>query len=314
VRAAPMWRPLAPVRAARNLAVNVAELIVRDSLRGWARNGRAVGLSVAALALVLLLAGVATLGALAVRDVLQAEARAAAVLHVYVRDGATPAQVASLRARLAGDGRVSAVRYVSKDDALREARQRPDLRYLLSEAGGNPLPASFEVQVRDPGQLQALSLGVASDPAVDPANPTSSEGGAYPALVGFARAAGAAVAVLLVALAMVAAALTAVGLKGGLEARRDEVAVMRLAGASAWVLRGTCVLQGALTGALAALLAAAAIAVLFALARRASALALALALPGVGWGSVLACAVGLVVAGMLLGSAASLPGLREIRR
>ncbi len=295
------------------VARSSVDLVVGDAARNWARNRRTVTPAVGSMCVLLVLGALSVLAAVAVRNVLAASAADASVVRVYLREDATDAQVRSLEGRLRADRRVGSVRYVSPDDALREARQRPGLAQLISQAGGNPFPASLDITVRRLPDAGAVVTGLTGDPAIDPAFPSSYDAGTYQQLQGFITVAGAIALGVLLVLATVAAAVTANAIRAAILARRDDVAIMRLVGASGWMVRGPFVVEGTLTGVVAGVLGAGALVGLFAGAQAASARTFTEVLPGVDWPTALTCAGLLPVTGMLLGSVASLAGLRGLR-
>jgi cell division protein FtsX len=79
------------------------------------------------------------------------------------------------------------------------------------------------------------------------------------------------------------------------------------------MVRGPFVFEGAITGAVAGAVSATALLALFAASRQLSARAFTAVLPGVGWEMAAICGAALVGAGVCLGSAASLVGLRGLR-
>ncbi len=294
------------------IARNAADLVVGDAARSWARNRRTVAPAVGSMCVLLLLAGLGGLAAVAVDDVLRSEASDASVVRVYLRDGASGADVYLLEQRLQADDRVRTVRYVSPEQALREAQQRPGLAQLVTPAGGNPFPASLDVTVRALGDAGPLVARFQDNPAIDPAFPSSYDATGYQQLQSFIAVTGAIALGVLVVLAAVAAAVTANTIRAAILARRDDVTIMRLVGASGWMVRGPFVVEGTLTGTVAGLLGGAAVVGIFAAVQAAGAQAFTDLLPGVTWPVALACAGVLPLAGMALGSAASVAGLRGL--
>jgi cell division transport system permease protein len=292
---------------------NVFELVVRDALRNWARNSRTLTPALGSMILLLLLAGVGALGGLAVRNVLLQEAAQASVLNVYLKDTATSQQAARLGRRLAADNRVVTVSYVSKQQALQDLRSRPGLRSLVSDSSQNPLPASFQVDVRELSDVGGVASAYGSDPAVDPSYPTSYQADVYRGLQTFVEVGGVVVALVLAALALVSAAVTANAIRAGIVARWDDLAIMRLVGAGGWMLRGPFVVEGALTGAVAGLVGGALLLGVFEITQQASSVMLTELLPGVGWSTAILCGVLMLAGGMALGSTASLASLRGVR-
>ena len=296
----------------RTVVANLLDLIVRGGLQGWRRNLASNGPALGSMALLLLLVGlVAALGVAGGR-LLAKEAGQASVLHVYIRDSATPADVSALRSRLADDQRVISITYVSRAQALAQARQRPTLAALARDAGANPFPASLDVRVDKVQDVAAVDSEVRSSRALDPVVPTSYDRGAYGRLVIFlvvAVAAGAGFALLLAA---VAVAVTANSVRAAVVARLDEVRTMRLVGAPRWLVRAPFVIEGALTGTVAGLLAGGGVAGLCALAINAGHGAVAGILPGLDYALLGTVAAAVLGAGALLGAAAGLGGVRRM--
>jgi cell division transport system permease protein len=291
---------------------NVFELVVRDAFRNWARNPRTLTPALGSMILLLLLAGVGAMAGLAVRNVVQQEAAQAAFLNIYLRDSATSEQVATLGDGLRADRRVVSVRYVSKQQALQDVRSRPGLGSLVDDSSQNPLPASFQVDVKNLSDVGGVAASYGSDPSVDPGYPTSYQADVYRGLQTFVEVAGVVVVVVLGALALVSVAVTANAIRAGIVARWDDVTIMRLVGAGGWMLRGPFLVEGALTGAMAGLIGGAMLLGLFEAAERASSVVLTQLLPGVGWPAAIACGALMLVAGTTLGGTASLAGLRGL--
>src|SRR5579871_1288470 len=173
---------------------NLFDIVVRSGFQGWVRNLASTGPALGSMALLLLLVGlVSALGA-AAAQLLAQESAQASVLHVYLRDGAPSSQVAALHHELNRDRRVRGVTYVSAAQALAQAKRRPTLAALARDAGANPFPASFAVQVDKVQDVAAVDSEVRTSRALDPVVPTSYDRGAYGRLVVFLVGVGAAAA------------------------------------------------------------------------------------------------------------------------
>jgi cell division transport system permease protein len=98
--------------------------------------------------------------------------------------------------------------------------------------------------------VAAIDSLVRNDIAVDAADPTSYDRGAYQriqaVLFGFAVAGFAFLALL----GFVAVTVTMNSIRAAIHSRRDEVTIMQLVGAPRWMVRGPFVVEGAITGAL----------------------------------------------------------------
>ncbi len=290
---------------------NATRYLVRGALRNWVRNLGGTAPALGSMTLLLLLSGLVGLTGFAMRNLADTEAHDASLLHVYLRDDATDAQLASLRGRLESDGRVGSVGYTSKADALKRAQHRPGLPDLADATDSNPFPASLDVQVRKVEDVAGVDASVRGDPAVDPAYPTSYDRGAYQRIQEVLFGVAAAGIAFLLLLGFVAVTVTANSIRSAIHARRDEVTIMQLVGAPRWMVRGPFLLEGALTGGAAGLAAGiATLAVSLALIA-AGASSFAQVAPGVTVQVAVVAAAIVFVSGILLGSGSSLFSLRR---
>lgn len=90
-------------------------------------------------------------------------------VNVYLSLDAADADARRIEAALRADSRTAAVRFVPRDEALRELRSSTHLAELLANLEGNPLPHAFTVRVRgdDPKALDAARDTWAKLPGVD---------------------------------------------------------------------------------------------------------------------------------------------------
>jgi cell division transport system permease protein len=234
-------------------------------------------------------------------------------VRVYIADGATQNSIDALQARLKADPRVASVRYISADEALAEARTRPGLDGLAGLSSSNPFPASLDVQARVVTQVAGIADSVKGDPAVDPAYPTSYDPDTYSRLRHIALIAGGVALGIVLMFAAIAYAVVANSMRGIAIARRQEVAVARLLGARAWMLRGPFVVEGLTTGALAGALAAALVGAAYLLATRFESAIYVQVLPGVGATAVQYVLAAVITAGIVLGAATAMLGFRKAR-
>src|SRR5207245_646963 len=284
--------------------------------RGRRRGGRYLRMTrrgSGSRSLLLVMAGVIAMVGLAVYNVAAYEASQASVVRVYLASDATSANVDSLKARLIADPRVASVTYVSTDQALKDAQNRPGLVSLGSLSTTNPFPASLDVTARWVNQVGAIASEVAGDPAVDPTYPNSYDPDMYSRLRHIALVFGGIGAALLLIFAVVAYAVSANSMRGVAAARKEEVTITRLLGARGWMLRGPFVVEGLMTGALAGARAGGLAGAGWLLANRFAAATYAQVLPGVGLTSMRYVVAGLIVAGMLLGALTAPLGFRRSR-
>src|SRR3989475_2349452 len=183
-------------------------------------------------------------------------------LAAYLNDGAKPSETLALRERIERDPAVSRVDYITKEAALKRlvdiAERRPDIDIV--DISGNPLPASFEIKLRSPqdapriGALlrQEIGNGVVDD-VVD--NPSVVD-----KLLTITRVLSVGGIAVLAMMLVVALFVIVNTIRVAVHARRDEIEIMKLVGATDWFVRWPFILEGMLVGTLGA---AASLTVLF---------------------------------------------------
>ena len=236
---------------------------------------------------------------------------------LYLKDGIPEGEASALQDRLAAFPEVQSVVFVSKDRALADFRASlgPDARILdgLSE---NPLPASLVVTPR-PGfttsqGILAVVGRVGDDPAVDDLQYGQDWLSRIEDLLGVLRAGAAALGIVL---SLAAVFIVSNTIRITVMARREELEIMRLVGATEAFIRMPFLLEGAIQGTLGACLA---LAGLFGAHRliQASLDASLLATLGIERLVFLdgIAAAGLLAGGMLLGALGSLASVGKFSR
>jgi cell division transport system permease protein len=174
------------------------------------------------------------------------EVRDKVVIDVYVKDGSTDAQRAALRNRLISMADVKSVRYIPKAQALASMKQRNREAFAL--LGANPLPDSFRVTPRDAGQVNAIAAELNAPPrlpALDEVRNRRQDTDRIVNATGLVKGVTAGLAILFLVASI---ALVANTIRLSIFARRREVEVMRLVGATNWFIRWPFVIEGVLVG------------------------------------------------------------------
>jgi cell division transport system permease protein len=173
------------------------------------------------------------------------EVRSRVVVDVYVKDTATDAQKAELRSRLDGLPNVKSVQYIPKDQALAQMKKRNAQAFAL--LGSNPLPDSFRVTPRDAGGVNAISDALNGNPpaALDEVRNRRRDTDKILSATGLVKGVTAGMALLFL---LASIALVANTIRLSIFARRREVEVMRLVGATNWFIRWPFVIEGMLVG------------------------------------------------------------------
>jgi cell division transport system permease protein len=168
-------------------------------------------------------------------------------VHIFIKDEATTKQVNQLRVKLESDERVKpgGITFISKAKALEIMRKRnPELTENLAS---NPLPASFDVVPMRGEDTEAIAVSVqkARLAAVDQVRYGKE---VSQRILAIARAIQIVFLIAVFVLLAASTILIANTIRLSVHARRREIEVMKLVGASNWYVRGPFMLEGLLTG------------------------------------------------------------------
>ena len=185
------------------------------------------------------------------------EVRNRVVVDVYVKNGATSAERQELSTALRETTNVKSVEFISKEEGLATAKEKNPRAFeegaeLLGE---NPLPDTFRVVPEDPGKVGTI---------VDRLAPRDADGTRVPSLAAIDEvrnkeedtdkilSATSLVKILTAGLAALlvfaSIALIANTIRLSIFARRREVEVMKLVGATNWFIRWPFVIEGVIVG------------------------------------------------------------------
>ena len=168
-------------------------------------------------------------------------------LSVYLAADADQASRRALEKRIRSQPEVVAVRFVDKDEALKALTETQGLADVAAGLDANPLPDAWVVHAREPAQLAALRDAFVKQPGVAEVQLDN----AWLERLAAARALGATLVWLAAALFGVAlVAVSANAIRAQVLARRDEIQVSRLIGASTRYIRRPFLYTGALQGLL----------------------------------------------------------------
>lgn len=232
---------------------------LREAAAAFRRAPVLTGLSAAMIALSLFVIGLFGLAAHNVREAIQnVESRVEVV--AYLLDSAAPAAIQAAQQDIERLPEVSAVRFISREEALAVARREFDeLSTIFGSIETNPLPASLEVSLH-PGQsdasvIRSVANRVEAMPVVEEVQ--FGEDWVDKVFV-LRRVAGIATLTLGIGFAAVAALIIGAAIRMAVFARRDEIVIMRLVGATDAFIRRPFVIEGMVTGLIGAILAVAA--------------------------------------------------------
>lgn len=184
-------------------------------------------------------------------------------INVFISDDATDDEVQAFQEKLESWQNVQSVKFKSKEDALEEYRSMSSSADSTIAAldGENPLPRSYEVVMEDSSQVEDMANRIKEDTDfqamadngdVDESVQYSQEMvGRLFQVTGYIRIACIVLVALLTFIAFIFINNT---IRLSITARRREIAIMRLVGASNGFIRGPFVTEGVLQALLGALL------------------------------------------------------------
>ena len=190
------------------------------------------------------------------------EVRSRVIADVYLQPRSTPAEVDRVRGIIENETpHVARVEYIPKEKAIAAERKagRGEYYELL---GSNPLPDTFRVYPDEPDNISKIRNALAPlapsggrtviDPAIDEVRNREEDTNK---ILSATRVVKITMALLAVLLCVASVLLIANTIRLSLYARRREVEVMKLVGATDWFIRWPFVLEGVLVGALGGILA-----------------------------------------------------------
>ncbi len=232
---------------------------LREALRALKRNAIPSFAAMATVLVTVLVLGVflpvvqATTGA-------ANEVRGKVIADVYLKDGVKQTDIDRVGRLLRGDTMIKDVVFISKAQALRTEKKRNPKAYEL--LGSNPLPDSYRITPVKPDDIGKIKDALAPqapgggttvvDPAIDEVKNREEDTNK---ILSVTRVVKLTMALLLGLLGIASVLLIANTIRLSLYARRREVEVMKLVGATDWFIRWPFVLEGVIVGAAGGLLA-----------------------------------------------------------
>ena len=229
---------------------------LKEAIRGLSRNSAPALAALLTVMLTALVLGVfipivqATTGtANTVRD--------RVVVNVYVKSGATEAERTELRTAIERTANVKSVEFISKDEGLATAKEKNPKAFAEGAKllGENPLPDTFRVVPEDPGEVSGIvdrlapkeadGVRVPSLAAIDEVRNKEEDTAKILSATSLVKVLTAGLAALLI---FASVALVANTTRLSIFARRREVEVMKLVGATNWFIRWPFVIEGVFVG------------------------------------------------------------------
>jgi cell division transport system permease protein len=179
------------------------------------------------------------------------ELRGGVPLTIFMNADATPSQLAAVRAELQRDSEVKSVRFYGKANSFAEFQRmfagEPDLLHSVTESD---LPPSFRVTLRHVSEAEAVGQQFQGAPGVKQVAYAKKAVDTMLSVTRFAQ-----LVILVLAVVLLGSALVLIlnTIRMAIFARRREVAIMKLVGATNWFIRIPFMLEGLVEGFLGAI-------------------------------------------------------------
>ncbi|HEX6206799.1 MAG TPA: permease-like cell division protein FtsX [Actinomycetota bacterium] len=169
---------------------------------------------------------------------------------VFLRDEASQGEIETLSRKITGMPEVQQVFYESKEQAYdRFVDLFKDSPALVENVSAESLPASFRVKLHDPEKFAVISARLAGEPAIDTIQDERRVLNKLLAVTGILRTGAQAVAAIML---IAAGGLIGNTVRMAVFARRKEIAIMKLVGATNWFIRIPFLIEGMVQGLLGA--------------------------------------------------------------
>jgi len=242
----------------------------REALHHFRRNWSTSFGAVVTIFLSLFIIGTFVLGSAMISSIV-GDVEDRVTIQAFLSDDAERSDVASLQSRIENWENVQSVTYKSKEEALQEYKETMTNRNAADAVaaldGENPVPASLVIKLDDPQQVQGVAEKLIADQSFaavcdDPDNVAASvQYGreTVERLFSVTNYIRIGALVLVALLTFVAFVFINNTIRLAISARRREIAIERLVGASNSFIRGPFIMEGILEALIGAILAIAAL-------------------------------------------------------
>ena len=170
---------------------------------------------------------------------------------VYLEDNISKAELNNLKSNITSIDGIKEVKFVSKEEAYQHLlKNLGEQKDILSAIEKNPLPASFEIQVKDPNVIEQIANRIAEFKKVEEVEYGREIAEKLLNFTYIFRRAG-----MLVLTLLVFASILIISniIKITVYARRNEIEIMSLAGATSWFIKWPFIIEGFLQGFISAI-------------------------------------------------------------
>jgi cell division transport system permease protein len=169
---------------------------------------------------------------------------------VYLKDNVSDELKTYLENEIKGWDEISQVNFVSKDQALEKFKKENEGSEILKEIQGNPLPASFELELKSPEKVEQVALRFMDKDGnfIEGVDEVIYGQNYVQKLFSITAIVGTIAFLIIVVLLLAAIVLIFNTIRLAIHARRKEIEVMKLVGATNWFVRLPFLFEGFFEG------------------------------------------------------------------
>lgn len=169
---------------------------------------------------------------------------------VYLKDNVSDELKTYLENEIKGWDEISQVNFVSKDQALEKFKKDNEGSEILKEIQGNPLPASFELELKSPEKVEQVALRFMDKDGnyVEGVDEVIYGQNYVQKLFSITAIVGTIAVLIIIVLLLAAIVLIFNTIRLSVHARRKEIEVMKLVGATNWFVRLPFLFEGFFEG------------------------------------------------------------------
>jgi cell division transport system permease protein len=169
---------------------------------------------------------------------------------VYLKDNVSDELKTYLENEIKGWDEISQVNFVSKDQALEKFKKENEGSEILKEIQGNPLPASFELELKSPEKVEQVALRFMDKDGnfIEGVDEVIYGQNYVQKLFSITAIVGTIAFLIIIVLLLAAIVLIFNTIRLSVHARRKEIEVMKLVGATNWFVRLPFLFEGFFEG------------------------------------------------------------------
>jgi len=169
---------------------------------------------------------------------------------VYLKDNITDELKTYLENEIKGWDEVAEITFVSKEQALEKFRKENEGSEILKEIQGNPLPASFELELKSPEKVEQIALRFLDKDGnfIEGVDEVIYGQNYVQKLFQITAITGSIAFLIIIMLLLATVVLIFNTIRLSIHARRKEIEVMKLVGATNWFVRIPFIFEGFFEG------------------------------------------------------------------